>query len=267
MRIELTLIIALLTLSSYATHADEHASTLVDLTHSYDDQTLYWPTSPTKFQLSKIAHGQTEAGWFYSAYSFCTPEHGGTHLDAPNHFHANGKSVDALPLEQLVAPGIVIDVSVQAASNRDYLLTRADVTAFEAAHGRIAAGTIVLLRTGWSRFWPEAKSYLGDDTPGDASNLSFPSYGEAAARFLVEERKVAVLGVDTASIDSGRSRDFAVHRIAAAHNVAGLENLTGLERLPARGFQTIALPMKIRGGSGAPARVIALIPAARSLTE
>ena len=91
-----------------------------EVTYTYDERTLYWPTSPTKFELTQIAHGQNEKGWFYSANSFCTPEHGGTHLDAPIHFHAKGRSVDALPLEQLVAPGIVIDVSAQAAINRDY---------------------------------------------------------------------------------------------------------------------------------------------------
>lgn len=264
MHTKLTWIIALLAITSTPTHAGEHGPTLFDLTHSYNDQTLYWPTSPTKFQLTELAHGKTKGGWFYSANSFCTPEHGGTHLDAPIHCHASGRSVDTLPLEQLVAPGIIIDVSAQAEKNRDYVLTSADVAAFEAAHGRIAAGTIVLLRTGWSRYWPDANAYLGDDTPGDDTHLSFPSYGEAAARLLVEQRKVAVLGVDTASIDTGRSREFAVHRIAAANNVAGLENLTGLEQLPVRGFQAIALPMKIGGGSGGPVRVIALIAPAEN---
>ena len=118
----------------------------------------------------------------------------------------------------------------------------------------------MLLRTDWSERWGNVRAYLGDDTPGDAGNLSFPSYGEAAARWLVEERAVAVLGVDTASIDYGRSADFIVHRIAAARQVAGLENLTNLQRLPATGANVIALPMKIAGGSGAPVRVIALLP-------
>jgi kynurenine formamidase len=117
-----------------------------------------------------------------------------------------------------------------------------------------------VLRTGWSKNWPDRKKYLGDDTPGDASRLSFPSFGEDAAKLLVEERKVAVIGVDTASIDYGRSKDFMVHRIAAARNVAGLENLMNLEKLPATGAMIIALPMKIEGGSGGPVRVIALVP-------
>jgi kynurenine formamidase len=118
----------------------------------------------------------------------------------------------------------------------------------------------VLVRTGWSRHWPDRLAYLGDNTPGDASKLRFPGYGEDAARLLVEERQVVLLGIDTASVDFGRSTDFIVHRVAAARNVANLENLTNLDRLPPRGATVIALPMKIEGGSGAPVRVVALVP-------
>jgi kynurenine formamidase len=235
------------------------AHRLVDLTHAYGSDTLYWPTSPSKFVLEELAHGQTEGGYFYSAYRLCTPEHGGTHLDAPIHFAEGKRTVEQIPLEQLIAPAVVIDVSKQAAADRDYRLTPEDVAAFEQRHGRIPAGAIVLLRTGWSRFWPDAKAYLGDDTPGDASKLSFPSYGVDAARMLVEDRRVGVLGVDTASIDYGRSTDFMVHRIAAARDVPGLENLTNLDQLPPTGATVIALPMKIAGGSGGPVRVVAMV--------
>jgi kynurenine formamidase len=233
---------------------------LVDLTHAYNEDTVFWPTSPTRFELETLAEGETDGGWYYSAYSVCTPEHGGTHLDAPVHFHETGKATDELPLQNLVAPAVVIDVAQLAAKDRDYRLTVADVDAFESRHGRIEAGTIVLLRTGWSRHWPNAKKYLGDDTAGDASRLSFPSFGLEAARLLVEERGVVLLGVDTASIDFGRSTDFPVHRMAGAHDVGGLENLTDLDVLPAQGFLLLALPMKIEGGSGGPARVVAMIP-------
>jgi kynurenine formamidase len=235
------------------------AQRIVDLSHVFGPKTLYWPTSPTKFALEKLASGQTEGGYFYSANSLCTPEHGGTHLDAPVHFSERGRSTADIPLEQLVAPVVVIDISAQAAKNRDYMLTAQDVWAFEKQHGRIAKGTIVLLKTGWSRYWPDAKTYLGDDTPGDASKLSFPSYGVDAAKQLVEERGVAALGIDTASIDYGKSTDFLVHRIAGANNVPGLENLTNLDQLPARGATVVALPMKIEGGSGGPLRAIALV--------
>lgn len=233
---------------------------MLDLSHAYGEDTLYWPTAPSRFDREELAYGVTEGGWFYSAYAVCTPEHGGTHLDAPLHFAARGAPTDALPLENLIAPGVVIDVSDNAAADPDYLLTVEDVQDFESRHGRIPAGSIVLLRTGWSRFWPDAKRYLGDDTPGDASNLHFPSYGADAARLLVETRGVALLGVDTASIDYGASRDFPVHRIAAAEDVGGLENLTNLDDLPPAGFIVLALPMKIAGGSGGPARVVALVP-------
>lgn len=233
---------------------------MVDLTHPLNAQTLYWPTSPTTFQLERLSYGPTEGGYFYSSNAFCSPEHGGTHLDAPIHFSANGISAEAIPLENLVAPAVVIDVSARAAADADYRLTRQDVLDWEARHGRIEAGTIVLLRTGWSARWPNRLAYLGDDTPGDASNLHFPSYGDDAARLLVEERGAVAIGVDVASIDYGQSRDFMVHRIAAARQVSGLENLTNLDQLPPRGATLIALPAKIEGGSGGPLRAIALVP-------
>jgi kynurenine formamidase len=233
---------------------------IVDLTHAFNAKTLYWPTSPTKFALDRLSYGPAAGGYFYSANSLSTPEHGGTHLDAPLHFAEKGRGAEAIPLEQLIAPAVVIDVTAQAAANRDYRLTREDVLAFEKKHGQIGAGSIVLLRTGWSKFWPDAKAYLGDDTPGDASKLSFPSYGEESAKLLVEERRAGVLGIDTASTDYGRSTDFMVHRIAAARNVPGLENLTNLDQLPPRGAIVMALPMKIEGGSGGPLRAVALVP-------
>lgn len=236
------------------------AQRVVDLTHAYNAKTIYWPTSPSTFALERLAYGETEGGYFYAANSLCTPEHGGTHLDAPIHFASTGRTVEQIPLEQLIGPAVVIDGSARASDDRDYRLTPDDVLAFEKRHGKIDPGSMVLLRTGWSRHWPDVKAYLGDDTPGDASKLSFPSFGEEAAKLLVEERQVSALGVDTASIDYGRSTDFRVHRVAAARNVPGLENLTNLDQLPPRGATLIALPMKIEGGSGGPLRAVALLP-------
>jgi kynurenine formamidase len=233
---------------------------MVDLTHAFGSRTLYWPTSPAGFRLEQLAFGPTPGGYFYSAYAFSAPEHGGTHLDAPIHFAAGGVTADRLPLEQLVAPAVVIDVTPKAAADPVYRLTREDVLAFERQHGRIARGTIVLLRTGWSARYGNRLEYFGDATPGDASKLRFPSYGAAAAELLVRERGVAALGADVASIDYGPSTDFAVHRVAAAANVPGFENLTRLDELPPTGAVVIALPMKIEGGSGGPLRAIALVP-------
>ena len=233
---------------------------IVDLTHPYNAQTIYWPTAPSKFELTELAHGETPGGWFYAANTLCTPEHGGTHFDAPFHFSARGAPVEALPLKDMIAPAVVIDVSAPAARDSNYRLTVADVLDFEARHGAVEAGMIVLLRTGWSAHWPDTAAYMGDDTPGDASRLSFPGYGVAAARLLVEQRGVAVLGIDTASIDHGPSKNFPVHVFAAERNVGALENLTGLGQLPSTGATVFALPIKVEGGSGAPMRAVALVP-------
>jgi len=250
----------LITMSSVTFGIDLGQYRLIDLTYPYNEDTIYWPTSPSKFNLKQLAYGETEAGYFYSANAFATPEHGGTHIDAPIHFNVKGKTVDQIPLEQLFVHGVVIDVTEKTKRDRIYRLTRDDVLMFEAAHGKITVGTAVLLRTGWGKYWPDTKAYLGNDTLGDASNLTFPSFGESAVRLLIEEREVALIGLDTASIDYGPSKDFIAHRIAAEHNVPGIENLANLDKLPVTGFMLIALPVKIEGGSGGPVRVVALVP-------
>src|SRR5262245_15171615 len=115
-------------------------SKVVDLSHAFDDSTLYWPTSPTKFELRKLSYGETPGGWFYAANALCTPEHGGTHLDAPIHFNKNGKTIDQIPVRQLIAPAVVIDVSAKAAADPDYRLTREDVRSWEKQHGNVQIG-------------------------------------------------------------------------------------------------------------------------------
>ena len=254
----LGVLVSICSLPAFALEPDDYR--LVDLSHSYGEDTLYWPTSPSAFEKEELAFGPTDGGWFYSAYSVCTPEHGGTHIDAPIHFAQGGDTTEKIPLQNLVAEAVVIDVSGKAAADRNYRLSAEDVREFENEHGKIAAGSIVLLRTDWSQHWPDALAYLGDDTPGDASKLQFPGYGEAATHILAEDRKVAMLGVDSASVDYGKSQDFIVHRIGAARGVANLENLTNLDQLPATGAVILALPMKIEGGSGGPVRVVALVP-------
>jgi kynurenine formamidase/D-alanyl-D-alanine dipeptidase len=232
---------------------------VVDLTHPFDAETLYWPTSPSAFELRTLSKGKTPGGWFYESNAFSTPEHGGTHLDAPVHFSETGESAEKVSVRRLIAPAVVLDVAAKAARDPDYRLTAADVEEWEAAHGTIPAGAIVLLRTGWSARWPDRRRYFGDDTPMDASHLHFPSYGREAAELLIRDRGAGALGVDTASIDHGPSQDFPVHRVAAAAQVPGLENLTGLGELPETGAWLVALPMKIGGGSGGPVRVVALL--------
>jgi kynurenine formamidase len=257
-RLSIALLIALV--SPIANSLELADYRLVDLSHTYGENTLYWPTSPSAFEKQTLAFGDDETGYFYSAYSVCTPEHGGTHIDAPVHFAESGRSTDEIPLTSLIAPAIVIDVTASADEDRNYRVSAADVAAFEEVHGLIPEGSIVLARTGWSRFWPDAMTYLGDDTPGDATKLQFPGFGADAVRVLAEDRGVAMIGIDTASIDYGKSQDFMAHRVGAAENVANLENLTNLGELPATGSFVMALPMKIEGGSGGPVRVVALVP-------
>ncbi|HEV8363662.1 MAG TPA: cyclase family protein [Gemmatimonadaceae bacterium] len=235
---------------------------LVDLTHPLSTKTLFWPTSPSGFELKQLSAGKTPGGWYYSAYTFSAPEHGGTHIDAPVHFSETGLSTDKIPLAALIAPAVVIDVSAQAKADRDYRLTPGDIATFESASGRIPAGSIVLLRTGWDSRYGDRLAYFGDSTMGRADSLHFPGFGAEAARVLVDERTVGGLGIDSPSVDYGPSADFQVHRIGAAKNVFNLENLTGLEKLPATGAYLFALPMKLEGGSGGPVRAVAIVPKA-----
>lgn len=233
---------------------------IVDLSHAYDSQTLYWPTSEERFHLREESYGETDGGYFYSSNSFSSPEHGGTHIDAPIHFAEGGRTLDEVPVSQLIAAAVVIDLVSSAKEDSDYRLTVADIQNWEREHGRIPRGAAVLAYTGWDRYWPDPLRYLGDDTPGDASHLHFPSFGEDSARFLIEERAVGLLGIDTASIDYGPSTDFRVHRMANGAGLVGLENMTNLDKLPPKGAWIIALPMKIAGGSGGPVRIVALLP-------
>jgi kynurenine formamidase/D-alanyl-D-alanine dipeptidase len=234
-------------------------ATVVDLTHAFDASTLYWPNAGAGFELKSIHAGPTAGGWYYASNSFCAPEHGGTHLDAPIHFAEGQETVDAIGLDRLVVPIVVIDVAKQVAADADYRLSVEDVHAWEGVHGAIPKGVAVLLRTGWSTRWPDRKRYFGDDTPGRTDRLHFPAYGKEAVELLVNTRKVAALGLDTPSLDHGPSTDFPAHRAAARANVPGFENLTSLDRLPSTGAWLVALPMKIAGGSGGPLRAVALV--------
>lgn len=246
--------------AAFPASVDLASARVVDLTWSFDEKTIYWPNAPTGFVKKVDAFGKTPGGWFYSSNTICTPEHGGTHFDAPVHFGEGKPSTAEVPVRQLVGPAVVLDVAAKAAADRDYRLAVADVAAWEARNGRVPRGAIVVLRTGWGARYPDRRRYLGDDTPGKTTDLHFPSYGLEAARFLVDERGVGVIGVDTASIDYGPSADFLVHQLAASRGVAGLENLANLGDLPEVGAFLVALPMKIAGGSGGPLRVVAILP-------
>jgi kynurenine formamidase len=234
---------------------------LVDLSHAYDATTIFWPTADP-FRLEKVADGVTPGGYYYAANNFFTSEHGGTHLDSPVHFAQGHQTVDRIPLERLIGAAVVVDVTDRAEKDPDYLVTVADIQAAEQRDGPIPADSIVLIRTGYSRRWPDAAKYLGTAERGAAgvAKLHFPGLHPDAARWLVANRQLKAIGIDTASIDYGQSSDYQSHRALFERDVPAFENLTSLERLPPRGASIVALPMKIGGGSGAPLRAVAILP-------
>ena len=232
----------------------------IDLTHEFGEDTVYWVNAdPFKREGTQ---GMTPKGFYYAAGNYSAAEHGGTHIDAPQHFAEGRMTVDALPLDQLIGAAVKIDVSVKCAADRDYLVTVNDITAWERKNGRIPAGSIVLLQTGFGKFWPDKKQYLGTDQRGDAAakDLHFPGLDPEAAKWLVKQRKIKAVGLDTASIDYGQSTEFKSHVALMTNNVPAFENVANLDKLPVKGFQVIALPMKIQGGSGAPLRIVAFVP-------
>jgi kynurenine formamidase len=228
----------------------------MDLSYDLSEKTVYW-TETDGFKKETVAEGRTDKGYYYSAYKFCAPEHGGTHIDAPIHFAENRRTVDEISLDQLIAPAVKIDVSQKVEANRDYLVVREDFTAWEAEHGKIPEGNIVLLQTGYGRFWGDRAKYMGIEA-GDQKH--FPGLHPDAARWLVSERKISAVGIDTASIDFGQSQTFDAHVALMEQNVPAFENVANLDKLPPTGAHVIALPMKIKAGSGAPLRIVALIP-------
>lgn len=232
----------------------------VDLTHPFSASTIYWPTDTLGFVHEELAYGHTAGGFFYASYRYSGAEHGGTHLDAPIHFAEGRRAGDEIPLTNLIGPAAVVDVSARV--HPDYLVTAEDLTGWEAEHGEIPRGAILLLRTGWGARYGDRTAYLGTALAGPAAvaELHFPGLAPEAAQWLVDHRAVAAVGIDTPSLDYGRSTDFRAHVILLSENVPGFENVAHLERLPATGSYVVALPMKIEKGSGGPLRIVAFVP-------
>lgn len=234
--------------------------TWIDLTHDFSEETLFWPTSST-FQIDTVFVGETEGGFYYEAFEFSLAEHGGTHLDAPIHFYDGGQTVDQLELDQLTGRAAVIDVREPVSQNRDYLIQVSDITSWENEHGPIQNGAIVLFYTGMDAHWPDAEAYLGTAERGEGAlpALSFPGIHPETAEWLVENRSVKAVGLDTPSLDYGKSELFETHQILFEQNIAGFENVANLGELPPTGAYVIALPMKIKDGSGGPLRIVAIV--------
>jgi kynurenine formamidase len=232
----------------------------VDLTHSFDEQTIYWPTEKG-FELERGQAGVTEKGYYYTANRFCSAEHGGTHIDAPIHFFEGGNTLDAIPLRQLISRGVLIDVRVKCAENPNYQVVVDDLVGWERKHNERLDETILLLRTGFAAFWPSPAKYLGTEERGPqaVAKLHFPGLHPEAAQWLAQNRSVRAVGIDTASIDFGQSTHFQSHVSLFKKNIPALENVANLDQLPETGFVILALPMKIRGGSGGPVRIVAVL--------
>jgi kynurenine formamidase len=233
----------------------------IDLSHEFSDKTIYWPNNPTGFKLDTQFNGITAGGFYYSSNAYCSPEHGGTHLDAPVHFAKGKWSVDEIPMEQMIGDAVVVDVTNKTKDNADYQVNVEDILAWEKQYGLLPDNIILLVKTGWSTYYDDVAKYLGTAEKGQeaVSKLHFPSIDPSLADWLVTNRKIKAIGVDCASVDYGQSKDFKTHQLLYAQNIPGFENLTNLEQLPATGIYLVALPMKIKGGSGAPLRVIARV--------
>lgn len=227
----------------------------IDLTHPFNDKTIYWPTAKG-FELNHVFAGLTKGGFFYSGNTFSTPEHGGTHMDAPYHFNKNGWTVEKIPVDHLIGSAVVIDVTEQVKKDKDYQISKEDIVLWEKTNGPINKGEIVFFHTGFDQFWGDKLKYMGSDVFGDTEHLHFPGISKEAAQYLVS-KKISGVGLDTASLDHGPSKEFWAHRVLLGAQIFGLENVDNLGELPARGAKVIVAPMKIEGGTGAPVRILA----------
>lgn len=235
--------------------------TWIDLTHNFDEDAIFWPTEES-FTIDTVFVGKTENGYHYEAFQFCLAEHGGTHLDAPVHFAEGKWSVDQIPVDRSIGEAVVIDVSAKALPNPDYQINVDDIMEWEAEYGQIPEGALVLFKTGYAQYWPDREKYMGtaERGPEAVAKLHFPGIHPDLAAWIPKNRNIKAVGLDTPSIDYGQSTLFESHRYLYEHNIIGFENLNNLDLLPPKGAFVIALPMKIKGGSGGPLRAVALIP-------
>ena len=225
---------------------------VIDLSYALSDKLVPWPGDAKAFE-AKVNATVEKNGYF--TRSFWMLEHYGTHMDAPAHFPPGTMTVDKIPAEKFFGPAVILDVRSESDRDPDYELTLKRIEAWEANHGKIPAGAIVLLRTGWASRWPDVARYRNQDANG---KMHFPGFSVEAAKALLA-RKVSGLGCDTLSIDPGNSSDFPVHHLVLGAGVYQLENLADLKDLPESGAFLIAAPIKLEGGSGGPVRVFALM--------
>lgn len=247
-------------LSFWACSTQQSGRTILDMTYVLDDAAIFWPTLKP-FSLTKVAWGITEGGWWNASNEFSASEHGGTHVDAPIHFAAGGRTIDQIPLAEWIGPAVKVDVTAQCGRDRDYLLSTDDLKSWEKVSGRIPDGAWVIMYTGiGTRYYPDKKMVLGTEKIGREAipELSFPGFSVESIEFLLQERNIRGIAIDTPSIDRGKSTDFKVHQVLFAADKLALENIAKLDRLPAKGATLYVIPMFIKEGTGAPARVFAM---------
>lgn len=235
---------------------------LYDMTYPFEAKSIYWPTA-RPFTLTKVAWGISEGGWWYASNEFSASEHGGTHADAPIHFAEKGRTIDQIPLEEWIGPAVKIDVTAKCRQNRDYLLSVEDIKSWENEYGKIPEGAWIIMYTGiGTQYYPDRLKVLGTEKTGSEAipELSFPGFSPESVEFLLKNRNIRGIAIDTPSIDFGKSKDFKVHQILCAADKLALENIANLEKLPAREATLYVIPMLIKGGTGAPARVFAVLP-------
>jgi len=233
----------------------------VDLTWDFEESTVYWPTN-VPFKHDTVFFGINDKGYFYSSFKYSAEEHGGTHFDAPLHFAQGGRSIEQINVDELTGAAIVVDITAKSAQNPDYLVTIDDFIQWETANGQIPEHSIILLNTGFGKYWKDHLQYTGTLKSGveGVEELHFPGLDQKAAKWLVSERKIKAVGIDTPSIDFGQSKEFLTHRSLCGNNITAYENVANLDKLPAKGAYIVAAPMKIKGGSGSPLRLLAWVP-------
>ncbi len=238
------------------------AGKLLDMTYAFDENTIYWPTAEP-FTLAKLEWKVNKSGWWYASNNYGASEHGGTHVDAPVHFCEGGRTIDQIPLSEWIGSVVKIDVVEECLKNREYQLTVKDVKKWEEKNGRLPEKVWVVMYTGIdTNFYPDRKKVLGTARKGAEAlpELSFPGFSAEVTDFLVKERNIKGIGLDTPSIDCGQSKDFQVHRICFAADKLAIENIANLDKLPEKGAMLYVMPMLIKDGTGSPARIFAVLP-------
>ena len=232
--------------------APRQFKSVVDLTHTMS------PEFPTFFGVPGIEMEKKfdfkKDG--FNLYWWRIIEHAGTHLDAPIHFSEGGITAERIPAATLVAPLAVVDVAAKAARNPDYLLARDDLAAWERKHGRLPDNCCVAMHSGWAQHVADAAKFLGKDAAGA---MHFPGISGEAADWLIKQRKVVGLAVDTLSLDHGPSKDFKTHLLWLPSGRWGLENVANLDQVPAAGATLVVGLAKVKDATGGPARLIALV--------